>query len=334
MALRSLDMRDIIVDTLCGNVLPTGALVGQVSRIRFQNHGLQGVRMPEVAGISLTPIHVLYKVPVEKFSLTQITPKFGAVPLPELFTMHRASEGETTMKSRKARRITVAFDMVRLSSEKLRTKRPGRTGFHRLEYARILRTVAVVLLAMLTSISAAWGQATTSLRGTVTDRSGKAVAGARVVLSRAETKTARNVTTGDQGEYQFLLVPPGTYTLTVTATGFRRYEQKDLALLVNTPATANVQLKIGATAEVVTVTSEAPAINMVDASLGNSFEEKQVIQLPLEGRNVPVLLSLQAGVAYTGNRIGDKDQDTRNGAVNGAGSDQSNITLVAWARAY
>ena len=50
-------------------------------------------------------------------------------------------------------------------------------------------------------------------------------------------------------------------------------------------------------------------------------------QIPLEGRNVPDLLSLQAGVAYTGNRIADKDQDTRNGAVNGARSDQSNVTL-------
>jgi carboxypeptidase family protein len=188
---------------------------------------------------------------------------------------------------------------------------------------------AFVLLLLIQSIltSRAAGQATSSLRGTVTDPSGKAVAGASVVLSSAETKTARNVTTGDQGEYQFLLVPPGTYVLSVTAPGFRRYEQKDLALLVNTPATANVELKIGGTNETVTVTSEAPAINMVDASLGNSFEEKQVIQLPLEGRNVPDLLSLQAGVAYTGNRIGDKDQDTRNGAVNGARSDQSNITL-------
>jgi hypothetical protein len=161
----------------------------------------------------------------------------------------------------------------------------------------------------------------------VTDPSGKAVAGASVALSGAETKTARNVTTGDQGEYQFLLVPPGTYTLTVTSTGFRRYEQKDLALLVNTPATMNVELKIGGTNETVTVTSEAPAINLVDASIGNSFDETQVRQLPLEGRNVPDLLSLQAGVAYTGNRIGDKDQDTRNGAVNGARSDQSNVTL-------
>ena len=98
-------------------------------------------------------------------------------------------------------------------------------------------------------------------------------------------------------------------------------------LLVNTPATANVQLKVGAAAELVTVTSEIPAIDLVDASLGNSFDERQVRQIPLEGRNVPDLLSLQAGVAYTGNRIADQDQDTRNGAVNGARSDQSNITL-------
>jgi len=170
------------------------------------------------------------------------------------------------------------------------------------------------------------GQAT-SVRGTVVDPSGKAVAGATVELANSASKTERTTTTGDQGEYQFLFVPPGTYKLAVTASGFRHYEQTDLQLLVNTPATANVQLKIGGTNETVTVTGEAPAINLVDASIGNSFDEVQVKQLPLEGRNVPDLLSLQAGVAYTGNRIGDKDQDTRNGAVNGARSDQSNVTL-------
>src|ERR1700736_2198216 len=185
------------------------------------------------------------------------------------------------------------------------------------------RAVAALLLFNIST----WGQATTSVRGTVVDPSGKAVPGASVVLANFESKTERTTTTGEQGEYQFLFVPPGTYRLSVTASGFRRYEETNLQLLVNTPATANVQLKIGGTNETVTVTSEAPAINMVDASLGNSFDEVQVSQLPLEGRNVPDLLSLQAGVAYTGNRIGDKDQDTRNGAVNGARSDQSNVTL-------
>ncbi len=172
----------------------------------------------------------------------------------------------------------------------------------------------------------------TSVRGTVTDPSASVVQGATVVLTNAESKTARAATTGEQGEYQFLFVAPGTYTLTVTRAGFSRYEQTGLRLLVNTPATSNIQLKVGAMTESVTVTSEAPAIDMVDASIGNAFDQTQVRQIPLEGRNVPDLLSLQAGVAYTGNRpdLSDpkvKDQDTRNGAVNGARSDQSNITL-------
>jgi hypothetical protein len=204
-----------------------------------------------------------------------------------------------------------------------------------LQGARIVRflvTLAVVLLTMLANSRAAWGQATTSVRGTVTDPTGSVVAGATVLLANAESRTERAAKTGGQGEYQFLFVPPGTYALTVTAAGFQRYQQTGLELLVNTPATANIQLKIGQANEVVTVSSEAPALNLVDASIGNSFGESQVRQIPLEGRNVPDLLSLQAGVAYTGNRpdLQDpavKDQDTRNGAVNGARSDQSNITL-------
>jgi hypothetical protein len=151
-----------------------------------------------------------------------------------------------------------------------------------------------------------------------------------VVLSSSASKVERATTTGAQGDYKLLALPPGIYTLTVTARGFSRYEQKDLQLLVNTPATANVQLKIGAATETVTVSSEAPLLNLVDASIGDSFGEVQVKQIPLEGRNVPDLLSLQAGVAYTGNRpdVGShKDQDTRDGSVNGARSDQSNITL-------
>src|SRR5215470_418720 len=167
-----------------------------------------------------------------------------------------------------------------------------------------------------------------SLQGTVTDPSGSAIPGATVVLANTQATLERTVTTGPQGDFRLLAVPPGTYTLTVTARGFAHYTQTGLQLLVNTPATVNVQLKVGAVTESISVTSEAPALNMVDASIGNSFDESQIRQIPLEGRNVPDLLSLQAGVAYTGNRPEiDRDQDSRNGAVNGARSDQSNVTL-------
>jgi hypothetical protein len=185
----------------------------------------------------------------------------------------------------------------------------------------------LALLAQLIGGGIAWGQATTSLRGTVTDSSGGYVGGASATLTNPESKNVRTATTGDDGGYQFLFLPPGTYTLDVTATGFQKYQQTGLQLLVNTPVTINVQLKVGAGKETVTVTAEEPALNLVDASIGNSFDETQVREIPLEGRNVPDLLSLQAGVAYAGNRIGDKDQDTRNGSVNGARSDQSNVTL-------
>src|SRR6201993_845095 len=192
--------------------------------------------------------------------------------------------------------------------------------------SRVL-VAAVPLFTLLLTVSA-WGQATTSVRGSVTDPGGNALVGANVVLSNPESKTERTATTGDQGEYQFLFIPPGTYTLTVSAKGFQRSKITGLELLVNTPATINAQLKVGTASEVINVTSEAPALNLVDASIGNSFDENQVKQVPLEGRNVPDLLSLQPGVAYTGNRTDiDYDQDTRNGAVNGARSDQSNITL-------
>ncbi len=198
---------------------------------------------------------------------------------------------------------------------------------------RLQRRAMPLLVLCLTLAGSALSQtSSTSLQGTVTDPSGSAVAGATVSLVNPESKAERTVVSGAQGEYRFLLLPPGTYTLNVTAKGFARYEQTGLQLLVNTPATVNVQLKIGGGTETVTVTGEAPILNMVDASLGNPFSEAQLKQIPLDGRNVPDLLSLQAGVAYSGNRsdlqsTNYKDQDTRSGAVNGARSDQSNISL-------
>jgi Carboxypeptidase regulatory-like domain len=199
------------------------------------------------------------------------------------------------------------------------------------EVSMKLRKLFVFSLIALwvTSTSFVFSQtSSTSLRGTVTDPSGSVIQGATVVLENRESNVRRTVTTGVQGDYQFLFLSPGTYSLMVAAAGFERYQQTGLQLLVNTPATANVRLQLGKTSEVVNVTTEAPILNTVDASLGNSFDQNQVRQIPLEGRNVPDLLSLQAGVAYTGNRPDiDKDQDTRNGSVNGARSDQSNITL-------
>ena len=194
-------------------------------------------------------------------------------------------------------------------------------------HSRCKLVAVAVFLPLLCALAVAQ-TSTTSIRGTVLDKSGAAVAKATVTLSNAERSFSRTTTTSAEGTYEFLQLTPGAYQVSVEAAGFKKYEQKGIHLLVNSPATANITLEVGAAAEVVEVTAEAAVVNTQDASLGNAVSEHQVKQLPLEGRSVPDLLSLQAGVAYTGNRNDvDRDVDTRSGAVNGAHSDQSNVTL-------
>jgi carboxypeptidase family protein len=193
------------------------------------------------------------------------------------------------------------------------------------------RSLLWFLLASLFLTSEAAAQTgTTSLRGTVVDKTGGVVQGAKVTLSNPVRSSERTSTTSASGAYEFLSLPPGTYSLSVEMTGFRQYHQSSLQLLVDSPATVNMMLEVGSTTETIEVAAEAETLNTTNASLGIAFNETQVKELPLEGRNVPDLLSLQAGVAFTGNRPlleTRPDVDTRNGAVNGAHSDQSNITL-------
>ncbi len=193
----------------------------------------------------------------------------------------------------------------------------------------IKRNLSMSLVVFLLSVTCVWAQVgTTSIRGAVTDKSGAAVVGARVTLSSAVQALRRETQTNQTGEYEFLALPPANYSLTVEMANFRKFENKNIQLLVNSPATINVTLEIGSASEVVEVSAQAVTLNTTDSSLGIAFNENQVKELPMEGRNVPDLLSLQAGVLYTGNRADiNVDIDTRNGAVNGARSDQSNITL-------
>jgi hypothetical protein len=185
----------------------------------------------------------------------------------------------------------------------------------------------VFLCATLLWAVTAWGQASTALRGVVTDPSGAAVPGAKVTLVDPSTNLTRSVTTASDGAYTFPELLPGTYTLTVEATGFQKYVQTGLAVRVALPATQNVQLKVGAVTQVVSVSGQAPLLNTTNASIGETMGSTQILQLPLEARNVPSLLSIQPGVVYTSDRTDMPDWDTRGGAVNGERSDQNNITL-------
>lgn len=184
-------------------------------------------------------------------------------------------------------------------------------------------------LALLLAICLCAQTGTTSLRGTILDKTAAAVAGAKVKLVKTDQGLQYEMTSSGHGEYQFLLLAPGAYTLIVQADGFRKFEQRNIELLVNNPETVNVTLEVGSTTQTVEVSAQAETLNTSDASLGVAFGEYQIKELPMEARNVPDLLSLQAGVSYLGNRenITQLENDSRSGAVNGARSDQSNITL-------
>ncbi|HEX4423960.1 MAG TPA: carboxypeptidase-like regulatory domain-containing protein [Terriglobales bacterium] len=170
-----------------------------------------------------------------------------------------------------------------------------------------------------------WAQsATTSLRGTILDSSGAVVSGATVSLDNKATGFHAENQADEKGQYLFLQLAPGTYTITAKATGLGK-QVKVAELLVNQPATVAFDLSVQAVNETVDVSAETQTLNTSDATLGNSVNNATIEALPMEGRNVPDLLSLQPGVLYLRNT--KQSADSRSGAVAGARSDQSNVTL-------
>ena len=156
-----------------------------------------------------------------------------------------------------------------------------------MKWSSFKRNFAVVLILGLAILGLVASSAnaqtgTTSLRGIITDRSGATISGAKVTLSNAQQGSQREDTSGSSGEYEFLALQPGTYTLAVESSGFRKYEQTGLQLLVNSPSTVNVTLEVGSTTQTVEVSAQAATINTSDASLGIAFGERQVKELPME----------------------------------------------------
>ncbi|PYS68070.1 MAG: carboxypeptidase regulatory-like domain-containing protein, partial [Acidobacteria bacterium] len=173
-------------------------------------------------------------------------------------------------------------------------------------------TIFVLALFTITAHAQAGGS---TVRGTIKDPQGNVIAGATVTLTNPEKNFTRTQSTNQEGVYLFNAIAPGTYKLEVEAPGFKTASASGLVALVDTPTVRDVQLEVGAVSERVDITSGVEnAVNTSDASLGNSFERRRIVELPLNANNVVGLLSLQPGV-------------TRTGYVNGGRADQSNITL-------
>lgn len=165
--------------------------------------------------------------------------------------------------------------------------------------------------------------ATTTVLGQITDPQGAALVSAKVKVTNLSTGLVRETTSDSTGNYQITSLPPGTYRMTVEMSGFRTVAHHKVELLVNTATRLNTAMQIGAQNETVEVSAAAEKLNTIDASVGNAFNENQIRQLPLEGRNVVGLLALQPGAVF----VPTTYIDNRQGSISGSRGDQTNVTL-------
>ena len=183
------------------------------------------------------------------------------------------------------------------------------------------------VIAFLSEPRTASGQATasSSLQGTVLDKSQSAVADASVALKSKQTGLSRTATTGEAGTYHFELLPVGVYVVTITKPGFSAVEQT-VETMVGQTATANAELSPGAMSETIEVTSDAPIIDRAKTDVSQSITPTEVEELPMLGRDVANLAYLAPGV-----KPADSYDPTKNRyavlSVNGQSGRNVNVTI-------
>jgi Carboxypeptidase regulatory-like domain len=139
-----------------------------------------------------------------------------------------------------------------------------------------------------------------NLSGLVRDSSGAAIVGASVRLTNTATGVSRNEVSDETGLYRFLLVDLGTYRVEVTAPSFKKFTRDGIVLQAGETITADVMMEVGGVNETVTVQGEASVLRTETAANGATVNTRAITELPLQGRNPYVFLSLSAGVQYTG----------------------------------
>jgi hypothetical protein len=191
-------------------------------------------------------------------------------------------------------------------------------------------------LVLLLSFSAFAAEPTGTIVGTVTDPSGGAIVGARVMITNTATGLVRETSSATDGGYVFPLLPVGTYNVSVETAGFRRFEQRGITVKADSSSSVPISLQIGSITDTVTVEANAEMVETRSGTLSQTINEQRIVELPLNGRNAAALVTLAPGTAdlNTGNSRGSGD--TQQGATypgaqsitsNGARADGVNYQL-------
>ena len=166
---------------------------------------------------------------------------------------------------------------------------------------RIVCAVIICCVICLCWGQKAFGQATGSIAGTVTDKSGAGVAGASVKVTSQTTGVARDTKTDETGHYSVDLLPVSVYTVHVEYQGFQPAEAKDIRLQVDEHRELDFSLSVASVSSTVEVTANAVAVETANPSLGQVITSQEVAQLPLNGRDFVQLATLTPGTTQETN---------------------------------
>src|SRR5215470_7358115 len=161
----------------------------------------------------------------------------------------------------------------------------------------------IALLLLLPAATAGAQEFRGSITGRVTDSAGAALVGASVSFKNVETDIVNSTTTNEDGVYNFLLLQPGKYQLSVTRQGFKAAQRENIELRVADKLTLDVKLEVGAATESVQIVGASPALETGSVSTGTVISSQQISELPLTEGTAYQLATLAPGIFYTGNPL-------------------------------
>jgi len=192
------------------------------------------------------------------------------------------------------------------------------------------KLLAVLLFVMMVGLSARGQEVAGSIRGKVTDGTGATVSGTQVTVIQAETGLQRTTVSDGQGSYVLVELRVGHYRLEAEANNFKKYVQEGISLDVNQTATVAIRLEVGTNTQEIEVKSDALMIESSSTNLGQTVGEREILDLPLNGRQFTQLGLLQPGVVPITPGLIEAGGTTREGqayAVNGQRPESNNFLI-------
>jgi hypothetical protein len=195
----------------------------------------------------------------------------------------------------------------------------------------ILRTTLCVLVSLGSGQGLRAQSVHGSVLGTIIDASGAVISGAGVTLTNTGTNEERQTQSDTKGNYQFVNLLPGTYSISVDRPGFKRFRRTSITVDVQSAVRIDASLQVGESSQSIEVTEQTPLLQTQTATMGQVVDSKQVEEIPLNGRNPINLAALDPAVVPQGGTTGSAAQAGVNGIGNyqiGGGTANQSATYL------